>query len=133
MTEKKLLICTHGKFGEELLTSAQMIVGPLENVQAFSLMPEMSADEYASIIQEYLETIDQEAICLVDLFGGTPSNTVMRLSQDYDLNIVSGVNLPMLLEVYMNLNNQEGAELAELAVSTLVDSGKNISKMLKER
>lgn len=130
MTNKDLLILTHGKFGEELVNSAQMIAGPMENVKALSLMPEMSADTFKSNVEEYLMEAKDEVICLVDLFGGTPSNTILYLTQKYDVTIISGVNLPMLLEVYMNLNSLNKESLAELAVETMVQSGKNVSALL---
>lgn len=130
LTTKNILVLTHGKFGEELIKSAEMIAGTLENVSALSLMPDMSAEEFRTKTESYLEEIDNEIICLVDLFGGTPSNTIMYLSQKYDITIVSGVNLPMLLEVYMNLDMNTSEELAELALETVIESGKNISKLL---
>lgn len=130
LTNKNILVLTHGKFGEELIKSAEMIVGTLDNVSALSLMPDMSAEEFKTKTESYLEKNDNEIICLVDLFGGTPSNTIMYLSQKYDVTIISGVNLPMLLEVYMNLNMNTSEELAEIALETVLGSGKNISKLL---
>lgn len=130
MTDKEILVLTHGQFGEELVKSAEMIVGSLENVSALSLMPDMSAEEFKSITEDFLEDTDNEVICLVDLFGGTPSNTIMYLSQNYNITIVSGVNLPMLLEVYMNLNTETTEKLADIALETIVESGKNVSKLL---
>ena len=134
LTTKNILVLTHGKFGEELIKSAEMIVGTLENVSALSLTPDMSAEEFRTKTESYLEEIDNEVICLVDLFGGTPSNTIMYLSQKYDMTIVTGINLPMLLEVYMNLDMNTSEELAEIALETVIESGKNVSKLLdKER
>jgi|SRR5699024_7948847 len=134
LSSKNILVLTHGKFGEELVKSAEMIVGSLENVNALSLMPDMSAEEFRSIVQEFLDETKDEIICLVDMFGGTPSNTIMYLSQKYDITIISGVNLPMLLEVYMNLNNETIENLADIALETIIESGKNVSKLLsKER
>lgn len=134
MTSKSILVLTHGKFGEELVKSVEMIVGSLKNVRALSLMPDMSAEEFKSITQEFLEETNNEIICLVDMFGGTPSNTIMYLSQKYNMTIVSGVNMPMLLEVYMNLNTETPEKLADIALDTIFESGKNVSKLLnKER
>ena len=134
LTSKSILVLTHGKFGEELVKSVEMIVGSLKNVRALSLMPDMSAEEFKSITQEFLEETNNEIICLVDMFGGTPSNTIMYLSQKYNMTIVSGVNMPMLLEVYMNLNTETPEKLADIALDTIFESGKNVSKLLnKER
>lgn len=132
MEQNKILILTHGRFGEELVKSAEMIVGEIKNIKVFSLMPEMSAEDYRNKVADYLKEVDNEVISLVDLFGGTPSNTVAALSQKFDIEIISGLNLPMLLEVYMNLSEKSTKELADLAIDTLNSSGKNISRLLNK-
>lgn len=133
MEQKAILILTHGRFGEALIQSAEMIVGDLENVQAISLLPEMSAEEYRDKVQSYLATVSGEVICLVDLFGGTPGNTIMILSREYPVSILSGVNLPMLLELYLNKDLQPTDKLLEMALTAMKESGKNITQLLKEQ
>lgn len=133
MEQKAIVILTHGRFGEALIQSAEMIVGDLENVQAISLLPEMSAEEYRDKVQSYLSTVSGEVICLVDLFGGTPGNTIMILSREYPVSILSGVNLPMLLELYLNQDMQPTDKLLEMALTAMKESGKNITQLLKEQ
>lgn len=95
--EMKILVCTHGRFGEELIRSAEMIGGKLRNITAVSLLEDMSMDDYYAAVKEGL---DEQSVylCLTDLFGGTPCNTLLNLSRDYNMEILCGVNLPMLLE-----------------------------------
>jgi len=121
--EIKVLVLTHGKFGEELVNSAEMIGGKLPNVNAFSLMPNMSVEEYAASIENELKD-KKKYLCLVDLFGGTPFNTAAILRKKYDITIVTGINLNMLLEVCINLDSMDVAELANLACNVLKESGK---------
>lgn len=52
---KILYICTHGRFGEELVKSAEMIYDKLEDVQVFSLLPGMSPEEYSALIEAKLQ------------------------------------------------------------------------------
>ncbi|MBC8587085.1 PTS sugar transporter subunit IIA [Paratissierella segnis] len=124
--EIKVLVLTHGKFGEELVNSAEMIGGKLPNVNAFSLMPDMSLEEYAASIENKLKD-KEKYLCLIDLFGGTPFNTAAMLRKKYDITIVTGINLNMLLEVGINLNNMDVEALANLACNSLKESGKIIS------
>ena len=68
-----VFVCTHGRFGEELMKSAEMIAGEAENVFAFSLMPGMQPEDYRAMLEKQLEKLgDGKVLCLVDLFGGTP-------------------------------------------------------------
>lgn len=130
--EKKILLGSHGRFAEELIKSAEMIVGELKNVRSFSLLPGMSLEEYMKEVDQELQREPERTLCLVDLFGGTPSNTFCALSRKYDNVVVTGLNLGMLLEVYMNKDQMTVDELAELAVKTAQESSKNATEILKE-
>ena len=134
MSSHVFLICTHGRFGEELIKSAEMIGGQLKNVYAFSLLQGVEPEIYMQQIEEKLKELKgQSIICLVDLFGGTPCNTVAQLTQRYDLQIVTGVNLAMLLEMDSQKNNLESKEVIELGLNTLKESGRDVLSYLKGR
>lgn len=111
----KIVICTHGSFGEEMIKSAEMIVGELQEVKAFPLLPNMSPEEYSKAIAAELEKTEEAAIVLTDMMVGTPFNVAAMLSREYNISIVTGLNLPMLLEVYDNLGALELEELEERA------------------
>ena len=102
--EKKILLGSHGRFAEELIKSAEMIVGELKNVRSFSLLPGMSLEEYMKEVDQELQRESERTLCLVDLFGGTPSNTFCALSRKYDNVVVTGLNLGMLLETNLILS-----------------------------
>lgn len=93
----KILICTHGCLGNELIKSVEMIGGKLKNTVSIPLLENMSMDDYYEAVKKEL---DEEKInfCLTDLFGGTPCNVLLNLSRDYNMEILCGVNLPVLLE-----------------------------------
>lgn len=62
-----VFVCTHGRFGEELMKSAEMIAGEAENVFAFSLMPGMQPEDYRAMLEKQLEKLgDGKVLCLVD-------------------------------------------------------------------
>ncbi|MCR0567848.1 PTS sugar transporter subunit IIA [[Clostridium] innocuum] len=129
-----VFVCTHGRFGEELMKSAEMIAGEAENVFAFSLMPGMQPEDYRAILEKQLEKLgDGKVLCLVDLFGGTPCTTCAILSKTYDMQVISGLNLAMYIEVTSQKGNYAVDELKTIGLATLRESGKDVVKLLNER
>ena len=78
MEKFNIVIGTHGRFGEELVNSARMIAGALENVQCCSLLPEYSFEDYMKLADETMCTKEGFTIVLVDLYGGTPCKDVYK-------------------------------------------------------
>ena len=129
-----VFVCTHGRFGEELMKSAEMIAGEAENVFAFSLMPGMRPEDYRAMLEKQLEKLgDGKVLCLVDLFGGTPCTTCAILSKTYDMQVISGLNLAMYIEVTSQKGNYAVDELKSIGLATLRESGKDVVKLLNER
>lgn len=128
---KHILLGTHGRFGVELIKSAEMILGEMNDIKSFSLLPGMSIEEYMAKIEIELQRLPSGTLCIVDLFGGTPCNTFTALSKKYHNIVVTGLNLPMLLEIYMKKNEISELELAELALKIVGDSGRNTTAILK--
>lgn len=129
-----VFVCTHGRFGEELMKSAEMIAGEAENVFAFSLMPGMPPEDYRAMLEKQLEKLgDGKVLCLVDLFGGTPCTTCAILSKTYDMQVISGLNLAMYIEVTSQKGNYAVEELKAIGLATLRESGRDVVKLLNER
>lgn len=114
-----LIIATHGKFSAELVNSAQMVYGEVENLHVVTFVPGEGQDtlveKYETIIAQLPQ--DSSVLFLVDLFGGSPYNAAARVvakrPQD---DIVTGVNLPMLLEVMdASADENDAQALAALA------------------
>ena len=96
-----LVICTHSNLAEAMLTSAEMIVGTIPQSEAVGVQPGDSPEEIHTKLEAALQAVDEGdgAIVLCDMFGGTPSNISLTfLSETVD--VVTGVNLPMLLKFY---------------------------------
>lgn len=126
-----ILILTHGRFGEELIRSAEMIVGPMEGVVAVSCEAEDEPLGYQRRVQEAFSKLPHGSILLADLFGGTPSNTAAMLSRELEVNAISGVNLPMLIAA-ISLRHQEcGRELARAVEGAARDSVRNITELMQ--
>ncbi|WP_291292060.1 PTS mannose transporter subunit IIAB [Enterococcus sp.] len=111
MTNLNLVVATHGSFGAELIRSAEMIVGKTVNVYSLSLLPDKSFENFLTEANELFETISGPTIALVDLFGGTPSNVLTALTKKYQHKVVTGVNLPMFIDLYMKGTTAETIDL----------------------
>lgn len=111
-------VCAHGNLSTALVEAAGMIAGVPEGVEAFALQPGMDPFEYRAKIDVFLsEHEGDEVLLLVDLFGGTPSNMCCSLAMRKGVEVVSGVNLAMLIEI-MTMKEQMGlSELRELALN----------------
>ena len=101
------VILNHGRFGEQLIKSAELIAGKTEHIHAVSLLSGMSIEEYYEEVRDYLTGVQGEILVLADLYGGTPSNVGMMLQREFSLHVVCGINLPMLIELILKRNNEE--------------------------
>lgn len=129
-----VFVCTHGRFGEELIKSAEMIAGEAEDVFSFSLVPGMPPEDYREMMEDQLKKLGgRKILCLVDLFGGTPCTTCAILSKSYDMQVISGLNLAMYIEITSQRGNGTIDELKSIGLSTLMESGKDVVKLLNER
>lgn len=128
-----IFVCTHGKLGEELIRSAEMIAGEVENVHSFSLLPGMSSEEYAEMLEAKMKEAPGEVLCLIDLFGGTPCNVCASLSQKYNLHLLTGVNLGMYIELTLQKENYEIQDLIKIGVDTVKESAKDVIYELESR
>lgn len=128
----QLIICTHGEFGKEMIRSAEMIVGKLEGVYSFSLKMGMQPMDFRQQVVDLIETLPEDQfLCLVDLFGGTPCNMVTSINKE-NLEIVSGLNLAMLIETYSLLQTTSIQSLKDIAIQTLLNSGVDVRAKFKE-
>lgn len=120
MEKFNIVIGTHGRFGEELVKSAAMIAGNMGRVKACSLLPEYSFEDYMRLVDKTLSELDDGfTIVLVDLYGGTPCNTLTVLSQKYHYDVLTGLNLPMLIDLYLKLSNASEIEAKKLVTETI--------------
>lgn len=96
-----VLVVTHGEFGAALLDAAQMIVGPQQGIQSVSVQVSRGVDEIVSDLKAALSKLDTGigVLVLTDLFGGTPTTLSLSLRKLGNVEVVAGVNLPMLLKV----------------------------------
>lgn len=98
--EFKTLILSHGNFCEEIIKSAEMIVGKNDSLYAVPLLTQDDLESYSLKVKNIIESFNDEPfLIIVDVMGGTPFNCAMSFLKDYNFSIVTGLCLPMLLEV----------------------------------
>jgi len=113
-----IVVATHGDFGTELVATLKMILGENEGVQSLSLHPSESLESFKEKLEIILKKVDPKnhgALVLVDMVGGTPFNVALLTAQTFKLQIVTGVNLPMLIKV---VTSQDDKDLEHLALET---------------
>ena len=111
-----LVVATHGRLAEELVATAEGIVGPIANVVASHVAPAASAVEIGAQLRDAVVSVDQGqgVLILADLLGGSPCAQSLPLCAQRQVEVVTGVNLPMLLDFLHNraLPPDEGAARA---------------------
>ncbi len=110
-----LVIASHGRLAEELASTARQIVGELEGLATCSVEPGASPDDIKRHIKDAVKAVDQGegVIVFADLVGGSPCMQSLSLCQQVRIEVITGVNLPMLLKA--NTLRRTAQSLSELA------------------
>lgn len=99
--ELQILILSHGKLCEEIVKSAEMIVGKNPNLHAIPLLESDDHETYCDKIEDVIDSFGATPfIILADIMGGTPFNCSLKLLKKYSFCLVTGLCLGMLLEAY---------------------------------
>lgn len=96
----KYFLISHNEYAQGLKNALEMITGKQENLFAFGLMPGGHPDELISQIEEKIGEEDK-VIILGDIAGGSMCNAAMRLTQKSNVSLVSGMNLPLAMEIIL--------------------------------
>jgi PTS system mannose-specific IIA component len=119
------IIVSHGKLAEELLNALTIILGETVNIEAISIGWYDDVEASKKKINESLKKVDQKngVLIFTDMFGGTPSNLSFSFLKDNQVEIITGVNLPMLIK-FASL--QRSNSLQEVAKRVVEQGQKNI-------
>ena len=127
-----VVVATHGKLAEEMIRTAEAVVGRLEQVAAVSVVatsPDMRGD-----LKEAIQRVDQGegVLLLTDLLGGSPTNLCVSFLTERKVEVVTGINLPMLLK--LSGMRASGKPIAQIA-NDLAEAGQrsigHVSKSLR--
>ncbi len=108
-----LVLVTHAGLATALKLSAEMIVGTIETCATVEVAHDERADDIMARVVAAVESVHSDgAIIMTDLFGGTPSNMAMSFLKEGFVEVVTGVNLPMLIEFSSRRERMPVAELS---------------------
>ena len=112
-----LVIATHSRLADELVSAAQMIIGPNDRVRPVSISAECGVEEVRQAIAAAIQAVDQDGdgvVIMTDMFGGTPSNISLSFLDPDRIEVVTGVNLPMVLKFFNSPERLSAGQLAAL-------------------
>jgi PTS system mannose-specific IIA component len=137
--EKKMvgvIVVTHCNLGRELIAAAELVVGEeLKQFQSVSIDPKESFEQIREKIIEAIRKVDggQGILILTDMYGGTPSNISLSFLEEKKIDVITGVNLPMLLKLATYQNDMDLEQLA-LYITDYGQRNINLaSEVLKKR
>ena len=132
-----LVVASHGRLADELVATAEQIVGKLPAVATCNIEPGSSVEDLRVRMKQAMAAVDQGdgVIVLADLFGGTPCKESLMMCERWKgkLEVLAGVNLPMLLKA--NSLRSEAIPLADMATQLAAHGQRNItcaSALLRE-
>ncbi len=116
------IIVSHGRLAEELLNALTIILGEAPNIEAISIGWYDDVEESKKKINQSLKRVDQKngVVIFTDMFGGTPSNLSFSFLKENQVEIITGINLPMLIK-FVSL--QRSNNLKDVS-KKVVDQGK---------
>ena len=96
-----LVLVTHGRLAEEFVVAMEHVVGKQERIESICIGPDDDMESRRADIAEAIRQVDEGrgVIVLSDLFGGTPSNLAISLMEAGRIEVIAGINLPMLIRL----------------------------------
>ncbi|ACZ10698.1 EIIAB-Man [Sebaldella termitidis] len=130
--ELEILLLTHGDWGKYIIDAGKMIVGNVDRVSQISLNPADTFEEFYEKVENKVSEMKEGSLIITDIFGGTTTNVAAKLSLSYKINIISGLNAPLLFEALLNIDSINEDSVLDSIVEEGRDSCKNILKELRK-
>ena len=125
-----MVLVTHGALAVEFKSALEHVVGPQEMVETVAIGPDDDMEERRNDILKCVDAADQGqgVVILTDMFGGTPSNLAISIMQQREVEVIAGVNLPMLVK----LARVRGDLDIKAAVNAAADAGRKYINVASE-
>lgn len=129
----QIIIVSHGNYGIEIINTVELIYGKVKNMKVITLGDGESLKECTDQLTFEVEnSVFNEFLVLVDFLGGTPYNATQKLIDKSNVEIITGVNIPMLLRT-LPITNKTLKEVAYIAEEAGKSGIVNISNLVKKR
>jgi PTS system mannose-specific IIA component len=112
-----MVLVTHGRLAVEFIAALEHVVGPQENVRAISIGPDDDMEQRRKEIIDSVGEVDDGdgVVLLTDMFGGTPSNLAISVMENTKVEVIAGVNLPLLIKLAGMRENETLADAVAAA------------------
>jgi PTS system mannose-specific IIA component len=126
-----ILLITHGTFSEGIVDSLELLMGKTEKIDTLVLKLGQDVRELKTSIEKKIQKLDDGdgVLVLVDIIGGSPYNMVAQFLKNFNVECVTGLNLPMLVEA---ANSRENLKMSEL-VDLCIEAGTSSIVSVRER
>lgn len=131
----KIILVSHGSYSKGLYETMEMVLGPQEDLSYVGLYPEQGIDELKANIVKELNKADEgeEVLVLTDLFYGSPFNAMVQLMNTYDVYHMTGINVPLLMEILlMRGNGKTASEICEETLKLATNTVSDVRKYLAD-
>ncbi|MEQ9812093.1 MAG: PTS sugar transporter subunit IIA [Azospirillaceae bacterium] len=110
-----MVLVTHGRLAEEFIAALEHVVGKQEQIAAVCIGPDDDMEQRRIEILERIEAVDggDGVVVLTDMFGGTPSNLAISIMDKAKVEVIAGINLPMLIKLASVRGDKPLAEAVE--------------------
>ncbi len=117
-----MVLVTHGRLAEELIAALEHVMGPQSGAAAVCISPDDDIEQRRQDILSCVSSVDEGegVVLLTDMFGGTPSNLAISVMERANVEVIAGVNLPMLIKLASVRGNETLAE----AVASAQEAGR---------
>ncbi len=124
-----VVIVTHAQYGEQLMEAAEGILGKQDQCAALSVNVAKDMEKSVNEIHSTVKSVDSGdgVIVLTDMFGGTPSNLSLSLIGTGQLEVITGVNLPMFLKI-LEVRGQTESEEESITLESLSNDAKSAGR-----
>ncbi len=116
------MIVTHGDLAKEFRSALEHVVGPQEQIETISIGPDDDMEKRREDILKAIRSVNsgEGAVLLTDMFGGTPSNLAISVMENSKIEVIAGINLPMLIKL--------ASVRSECSLSDAIDQAQNAGR-----
>ncbi len=129
----RVVLVSHGEQSKGMLNTVQMLLGPQENVAAYSLYPQQTVNDLSAMLEkEIAEYGAENIIFMTELMHGSPFNVVVSLTKEHDIYHVTGTNLAMLMSALLERDDETATaeSICEAAIEAAPESFADVRKLL---
>lgn len=131
----KVIVVSHGSYSKGLVESVQMLIGEQDNLVAHGLFPQETVNALTDRLEEEIKKTKpgEEILFCSDLFHGSPFNAIVSLMKEYNFHHVTGINLPLAVEIMMGrYADKTAAQICEDLLKAAPDTFKYVNQMFEE-